>query len=117
MGGGSRASERDNPALGDGDGARPHGVWNLLSSCSRTKKQHMPGEKGDRLLKLGIVGTILACLACFTPAAVVLLGFLGLARWAGYLDYVLFPLLGLFLILLAYGAWRRRQAGRDRTLR
>ena len=59
-------------------------------------------------MKCGIVGTILACVACFTPAAVALLGVLGLARWAGYLDYVLFPLLGVFLIILGYGYWRWR---------
>jgi mercuric ion transport protein len=72
----------------------------------------MACEKGDRLLKLGIVGTILGCVACFTPAAVVPLGLLGLAQWTGYLDYVLFPLLGLFLMLVAYGIWQRRQAQR-----
>ena len=60
----------------------------------------MPGKKGEALLTLGMAGTILTCAACFTPAGVVLLGLLGLARWAGYLDYVLFPLLGLFLILI-----------------
>jgi len=73
----------------------------------------LPGEKGGRLLKVGILGTILACVACFTPAALVLLSLLGLARWAGFLDYVLFPLLALFVIALACGAWQRRQAQRD----
>ncbi len=77
----------------------------------------MPCVKGDRLLKLGLVGAILACVACFTPAAVVLLGLLGLARWAGFLDYVLFPLLAPFLILLVCGAWQRRQAQRDQPER
>ena len=70
----------------------------------------MQGKKGDRVLKLGIVGTVLTCLACFTPAAVALLGLLGLARWAGSLDYVLFPLLGLFLVLLGYTYWQRQQS-------
>ena len=72
----------------------------------------MAGEKRDRLLTGGVAGTIVTCLACFTPAAVALLGLLGLARWAGYLDHMLFPLLGLFLILLAYGYWQRRQGER-----
>ena len=72
----------------------------------------MAGEKRDWLLKLGMAGTIVTCVACFTPAAVVLLGLLGLARWVGYLDYALFPLLGLFLILLGYGYWQRRQGER-----
>ena len=69
-------------------------------------------RKREHLFKLGIVGTILACVACFTPAAVALLGVLGLAEWAGYLDYVLFPLLGFFLILLGYSYWQRRQKER-----
>lgn len=46
------------------------------------------------------------------PAFVALLGLVGLARWAGYPDYGLFPLLGLFLVLLGYGAWQRQQGGR-----
>jgi mercuric ion transport protein len=66
-------------------------------------------KKGDRLLRWGIFGTILGCVACFTPAAVILLGFLGLARWVGYLDYVLFPMLGIFVVLLGFGLWQRRQ--------
>lgn len=66
--------------------------------------------KGRLLLKLGIAGTVLTCVACFTPAAVAVLGLLGLARWTGYLDYVLLPLLALFLVLLGYG-WRRRRWG------
>jgi mercuric ion transport protein len=75
----------------------------------------MPGKKGEALLTLGMAGTILTCAACFTPAGVVLLGLLGLARWADYLDYVLFPLLGLFLILLGYSYLQRRRAGRTGT--
>ena len=68
----------------------------------------MASNRMDRLFTLGIAGTILTCLACFTPGAVALFGLLGLARWAGSLDYVLFPLLGLFVALLAYGTCRRR---------
>jgi mercuric ion transport protein len=71
--------------------------------------------KREGLLKIGVAGTVLTCIACFTPAAVMLLGILGLATWTGYLDYFLFPLLGLFVGILAYGAWRRRRAWADRT--
>ena len=63
-------------------------------------------------MKLGIVGTILTCVGCFTPAAVTLFGLLGFARWAGYLDSVLFPLLGLFLLLLGWGYWQQRHGDR-----
>lgn len=63
--------------------------------------------KKNRLLQLGIVGTILTALCCFTPVLVLLLGALGLAAVVGYLDYVLFPLLAVFILLLIVGWYRR----------
>ncbi len=65
--------------------------------------------KLSRLAHLGIVGTILTCVACFTPVAVILLGGIGLATWAGYLDYILFPLLAVFFGLLAVGLIQSRR--------
>jgi len=65
--------------------------------------------KLPRLARLGIIGTILTCVACFTPVAVILLGGIGLATWAGYLDYNLFPLLAVFIGLLAVGLIQRRR--------
>ncbi|MBI2883859.1 MAG: mercury resistance system transport protein MerF [Candidatus Methylomirabilis oxyfera] len=55
-----------------------------------------------------MIGTALACIACFTPLAVTLLGVIGLAGWAGYLDYVLFPLLAVCVGFLLVGLVRRR---------
>ena len=60
----------------------------------------------SRLLKLGIIGTVITALCCFTPVLVVLFGVLGLAGLVGYLDYVLFPLLAVFLLLVVVGAVR-----------
>ena len=57
-------------------------------------------RRPDRLMKYGIVGTVITALCCFTPVLVVLFGFLGLAGLVGYLDYVLFPLLAVFLLLI-----------------
>ncbi len=82
--------------------------------CVALEKGRRVEGKGGQLFNLGIVGTILACVVCFTPAAVALLGLLGLAGWAGNLDYALFPLLGLFLFLLGYSYWPRRQTGGER---
>lgn len=62
--------------------------------------------RNNRLLKLGIIGTVITALCCFTPVLVVLFGVLGLAGLVGYLDYVLFPLLAVFLLLLVAGAVR-----------
>jgi mercuric ion transport protein len=63
----------------------------------------------SRLLKYGIIGTILAALCCFTPVLVVLFGAVGLSAAVGYLDVVLFPALGLFVLLTVYAVWRKKR--------
>lgn len=65
-------------------------------------------ETDNRLLRIGIVGTVLTALCCFTPVLVILFGALGLAALVGFLDYVLFPLLGVFILLVIVGLYRRR---------
>jgi mercuric ion transport protein len=62
------------------------------------------------LLGIGLGGSALAALCCFTPALVLLLGALGLSAWLAWLDYVLLPALVLFLGLTAYALVRRRRA-------
>ncbi len=63
----------------------------------------------DRLLQIGIVGSVVAALCCFTPILVVLLGALGLSGLIGVLDYVLLPALAIFLAITGYALWKRRQ--------
>ena len=46
-----------------------------------------------KLLRTGLAGSIIAAICCFTPALVVLVGFVGLSAIIGWLDYGLFPLL------------------------
>lgn len=58
---------------------------------------------------IGIIGTIIAALCCFTPVLVILLGAIGLSALTGYLDYVLFPALGFFILLIFYAVWRRKK--------
>jgi mercuric ion transport protein len=65
-------------------------------------------EKG--LLGIGICGTAVAALCCFTPVLVVLLGAAGLSAVIGWLDYVLLPALALFVGLTAFAFWKRRSA-------
>lgn len=60
------------------------------------------------LLKVGIIGTITAALCCFTPVLVILFGVVGLSALVGYLDIVLFPALGIFILLTLYALWRKR---------
>ncbi len=62
-------------------------------------------DKG--LLKTGIIGTVIAALCCFTPVLVILFGVVGLAGLVGYLDLVLLPALGFFVVLTVYALWRR----------
>ena len=69
------------------------------------------GKPGSALLKTGLIGSAILALCCFTPALVVLVGFLGLSAITGYLDYVLLPALGFFVLLTLYALWRR-QSGR-----
>lgn len=54
------------------------------------------------LLKTGVIGTVITAICCFTPIMVVLLSAIGLATLVGYLDYVLLPLLGIFICIALY---------------
>jgi len=60
-----------------------------------------------KLLRFGIIGTIVAALCCFTPVLVILFGVVGLSAAIGYLDFVLFPALAFFVGLTIYALWRR----------
>ena len=61
----------------------------------------------QKLLKVGITGTVIAIIRCFTPALVVLLGALGLSAWLGWLDFVLLPILAVFILMTAYAVWKK----------
>ena len=63
----------------------------------------------DRLLKIGIIGSVVAAVCCFTPLLVVLLGAIGLSGVIGILDYVLLPALVIFLAITGYALWTRKQ--------
>jgi mercuric ion transport protein len=64
-----------------------------------------------RLLKTGLVGTVVMALCCFTPLLVWLLAAVGLSAVVGMLDYVLLPALGMFLAITIYALIKRSQAG------
>lgn len=63
------------------------------------------------LLKVGIVGSVIAALCCFTPILVVLFGAVGLSALVGWLDYVLFPALFIFLAITVYALLKVRKSG------
>lgn len=62
----------------------------------------------DRWFTLGAIGTALMCVACFTPALVLVLGAIGLGTLTGRLDLVLLPLLVGFAGLAVYRYRRSR---------
>lgn len=62
-----------------------------------------------RLRRVGIIGTLLTALCCFTPVLGLLLGTSILAAWAGYLDLFLLPLLAAFVGLTFYAHRRCRR--------
>jgi mercuric ion transport protein len=61
----------------------------------------------DRVLKTGVIGSLIATLCCATPVLVILLGAVGLGWLVGYADYVVLPGLVLCLGLVGYALWRK----------
>jgi mercuric ion transport protein len=64
--------------------------------------------KNTSLLKVGLIGTAIAALCCFTPVLVVLLGVVGLSAVLGWIDYVLFPVLAIFIGITVYALYHRQ---------
>ncbi|MFL4469045.1 mercury resistance system transport protein MerF [Tateyamaria armeniaca] len=60
-----------------------------------------------RLFRIGAIGTAVTALCCFTPLLVVVLSGIGLAGTIAYLDMVLLPLLGAFVLVMLV-AWIRK---------
>ena len=63
----------------------------------------------EKLLKVGVIGAIGAGLCCVTPILVILLMTVGLSAIIGWLDFVLFPVLAVFIAITGYALWKRRQ--------
>jgi len=61
--------------------------------------------KSDKLLKIGLIGTVVTAICCFTPALVWLFALLGLSALIGYLDLVLLPALTILIVILLAGVW------------
>lgn len=69
----------------------------------------MAAQASNRLLKVGIIGTLVAALCCFTPILVTLLGVVGLSTLVGYLDIVLLPALFIFIGITIYALSKQKQ--------
>ena len=66
-----------------------------------------------RTYRVGVIGAVVAAVCCFTPVLVVLVTAVGWSAIVGYLDYLLFPTLGLFLILAVVSWVQRRRCLRE----
>jgi mercuric ion transport protein len=71
----------------------------------------------SKLAKWGGIGTAFFGICCFTPALVILFGFLGVSAWLAWVDYVLLPMLVVSSGVMIYGLamWRRTTAMRSVT--
>ncbi len=64
-------------------------------------------QPGNKLLRQGVIGSLIAAVCCFTPLLVVMFVGAGLSSLIGGLDYVLFPILFASLGLVAYALYLR----------
>jgi mercuric ion transport protein len=74
-------------------------LWRRLSEAQAVSER--------RWLRIGIGGTTVTAVCCFTPALAVVLGAIGLSAWLAWLDQVLLPALVLFLGITAWALMRR----------
>jgi len=59
----------------------------------------------SKLMRRGLIGSVIAALCCFTPLLVVVVAGVGLSAVVGWLDYALFPLLFASLGVVAQALW------------
>jgi mercuric ion transport protein len=63
--------------------------------------------EAGKCLKVGIWGAVVTAICCFAPILVVGFGIVSLGMVIPYLDYLLLPALGMFLVLAAFGLWQK----------
>ncbi|MBT6442295.1 MAG: mercury resistance system transport protein MerF [Alphaproteobacteria bacterium] len=71
-------------------------------------------ESGRRkLLGIGVVGSVIAALCCFTPVLLIVFGSAGVLAVAGWLDPVLMLALTGFVGLTLFAIVRRNKAAKN----
>ena len=70
----------------------------------------MSDNRARKCLKVGTWGAVVTAICCFTPVLVVGLGIVGLGMFIPYLDYLLLPALGFFLVLAIFALWQKKRA-------
>lgn len=86
------------------------GAPSTYNDREQLKSRPMDNQK---LLKTGLIGTIVMVICCFTPALVILMGALGLSAYVAGLDFVLLPLLGVSLVILTIALIKRQKSAFD----
>jgi len=69
-------------------------------------------NRAGKCLKVGTWGAVVTAICCFTPILAIGLGIVGLGTVIPYLDYMLLPALGLFLVLAVLGLWQKSGSGK-----
>ncbi len=63
------------------------------------------GNDGRKMMKVGLYGSLVAAVCCFTPVLVIGFGVAGLSGLIGGIDYVVFPLLFTFMGVIAHALY------------
>ncbi len=66
-------------------------------------------NKAKKTFITTLVGTVVVAVCCFTPILVSALSVIGLGILVPYLDFILFPALGLLIIItiVSYVQWKK----------
>jgi len=72
-----------------------------------TIRKSVTPPQDNKLLKRGIIGSMVAAVCCFTPLLVIAFSGVGLSALTGGLDYVLFPMLFTSLAVVAFALYLR----------
>lgn len=74
-------------------------------------KDDIKNNRPKKYFYMALSGTIVTALCCFTPILVILFAVVGLSAFTPFLDYVLFPALGIFIVLtiISYRYWKKAQ--------
>lgn len=70
----------------------------------------MNNKPSKKSFYASVAGTVLVILCCFTPILVIAIGVVGLGAFTPYLDLILFPALGVMIIVTIL-AYRKYQKG------
>lgn len=63
-----------------------------------------------RLFKVGVVGTVVSALCCFTPVLFSLLAAVGLSWLLGWIDYIVLPAMAFFIGLTIYALAKKSKS-------